>query len=143
MKEIIENTEASPFDDVKHLMTLNGNGDFEMVIKSAYELAKSSNAKAVVLGSASGFTARLFSHFRPEQPMLVVTHNKKTFHQLALVWGIDAKLYEKGEVFREDIDWLIEDAKKQGTIANGDKIVLILGRTPDGEHIRLIGIKEV
>jgi len=142
MKEIIENTEASPFDDVKHLLTLNGKDDFKMVIKSAYELAKSSGAKAVVLGSASGFTARLFSHFRPEQPMLVVTHNKKTFQQLSLVWGIEAKLYEKGEVFREDIDWLIEDAKKQGIIASGDKVVLILGRTPDGEHIRLIGIKE-
>ena len=143
MKEIIENTEASPFDDVKHLMTLHGNADFKMVIKSAYELAKNSGAKAVVLGSASGFTARLFSHFRPEQPMLVVTHNKKTYQQLALVWGIDAKFYERGEVFREDIDWLIEDAKKQNIIASGDKVVLILGRTPDGEHIRLIGIKEV
>ena len=143
MKDIIENTEASPFDDVTHLLTLNGEGDFKKVIKSAYELAKSSNAKAVVLGSASGFTARLFSHFRPEQPMLVVTHNKKTYHQLSLVWGINAKFYERGEVFREDIDWLIEDAKKNGVLATGDKVVLILGRTPDGEHIQLVGIKEI
>jgi pyruvate kinase len=75
--------------------------------------------------------------------MLVVTHNKKTANQLSLVWGIEAKLYEKGEVFREDIDWLIEDAKKQNILATGDKIVLILGRTPDGEQMRLIGIKEV
>jgi len=60
MKDIIENTEASPFDDVTHLLALNGEGDFKKVIKSAYELAKSSSAKAVVLGSASGFTARLF-----------------------------------------------------------------------------------
>lgn len=143
MREIIENTESSPFDDVKHLLKLNGDDDFKLVIKSAYDLAKSSGAKAVVLGSASGFTARLFSHFRPEQPMLVVTHNKKTCNQLSLVWGIEAKFYEKGEVFREDIDWLIEEAKKQGVLASGDKIVLILGRTPDGEHMRMIGIKEV
>ncbi|KKP94601.1 MAG: Pyruvate kinase [Candidatus Moranbacteria bacterium GW2011_GWE1_36_7] len=143
MKEIIENTEASPFDDVTHLLSLNGDGDFKKVIKSAYELAKSSNAKAVVLGSASGFTARLFSHFRPQQPMLVVTHNKKTYNQLSLVWGIDPKFYERGEVFREDIDWLIEDAKKNGVLATGDKVVLILGRTPDGEHIQLVGIKEI
>ncbi len=143
MKEIIENTEASPFDDVKHLLTLNGDGDFKRVIKSAYELAKNSSAKAVVLGSASGFTARLFSHFRPEQPMLVVTHNKKTFYQLSLVWGIQAKLYDRGEVFREDIDWLIEDAKQNGVLASGDKVVLILGRTPDGEHMQLVGIKEI
>ncbi|HBI33927.1 MAG TPA: pyruvate kinase [Candidatus Moranbacteria bacterium] len=143
MKDIIENTEASPFDDVTHLLALNGEGDFKKVIKSAYELAKSSSAKAVVLGSASGFTARLFSHFRPEQTMLVVTHNKKTYYQLSLVWGINAKLYERGEVFREDIDWLISDAKKNGVLETGDKVVLILGRTPDGEHIQLVGIKEI
>ncbi|EKE18886.1 MAG: hypothetical protein ACD_9C00205G0001 [uncultured bacterium] len=143
MKEIIENTEASPYDDVTHLIRINGDGDFKRVIKSAYELAKSSSAKAIVLGSASGFTARLFSHFRPEQPMLVVTHNAKTYSQLSLVWGIQAKLYEKGEVFREDIDWLIEDAKSSGILAKGDKVVLILGRTPDGEHMQLIGIKEI
>ncbi|HEX8974062.1 MAG TPA: pyruvate kinase [Patescibacteria group bacterium] len=144
MKEIIENTEASPFDDVTHLLTLNGGDeDFKKVIKSAYELAKSSKSKAIVLGSASGFTARLMSHFRPEQQLLVVTHNKKTYFQLALVWGIQAKLYERGEVFREDIDWLIGEAKKEGKLAEGDKVVLVLGRTPDGEHMRLIGIKEV
>ncbi|EKE20295.1 MAG: hypothetical protein ACD_8C00022G0001 [uncultured bacterium] len=143
MKDIIENTEASPFDDVKHFMSLEGQEDFKMVVKSAYELAKTSSAKAIVLGSASGFTARLFSHFRPEQKMLVVTHNKKTCNQLSLVWGIEAKLYNRGEVFREDIDWRIEDAKKNGILSAGDKVVLVLGRTPDGEHMQLIGIKEV
>jgi len=72
-----------------------------------------------------------------------VTHNKKTYYQLSLVWGINAKLYERGEVFREDIDWLISDAKKNGVLETGDKVVLILGRTPDGEHIQLVGIKEI
>ncbi|MDD5396600.1 MAG: pyruvate kinase [Candidatus Moranbacteria bacterium] len=143
MKDIIENTEASPFDDVNYLLALNDSGDFKRVIGSAYELAKGSNAKAIVLGSASGFTARLFSHFRPDQPILVVTHNEKTYNQLSLVWGIQAKLYDKGGVFREDVDWLIEEAKKNGTLLSGDKIVLILGRTPDGEQMQLIGIKEI
>jgi pyruvate kinase len=143
MKEIIENTEASPFDDVKHLLALSGEGDFKRIIKSAYELAKSSEAKAIVMGSASGLTARLMSHFRPEQQLMVVTNSQKTYSQLALVWGIQAKLYEKGEVFREDIDWLIEDAKKNNLLSEGDKVVLVLGRTPDGEQMRLIGIKEI
>lgn len=145
MREIIENTEASPFDDVTHLLALNENkdNDFKMVIHSAYELAKSSSAKSIILGSASGFTAKLFSHFRPEQPMLVVTHNKKTYNQLALVWGIQANFYEKGGVFREDIDWLIEKAKQEKKVAEGDKAVLVLGQTPDGEHMRLVGLKTI
>lgn len=145
MKEIIENTESSDFDDVKHLIVLNESqdNDFKMVIRSAYELAKSSSAKVIIMGSASGFTAKLFSHFRPEQPMLVVTHNKKTYNQLSLVWGVEASLFEKGGVFREDIDWLIEKAQKEALIASGEKAVLVLGRTPDGEHMRLIGLKTI
>lgn len=143
MKEIIENTENSPFDDVESLIQLSGDEDFKNVIKSAYELAKSSSASAIALGTASGFTARLFSHFRPQQKMLVVTHNQNTYNQLSLVWGVEPKLHKRGNVFREDIDWLIEESKKENIVSDGNKIVLVLGKTPDGEKMRLIGIKEV
>jgi pyruvate kinase len=75
--------------------------------------------------------------------MLVVTHNETTYNQLALIWGINAKLCEKGGVFREDIDWLIEESEKEDKLAKGDKVLLILGRTPDEEQMQLIGIKQV
>ena len=143
MREIIENTEASPYDDVKHLMTLEKKDDLRELILSAYQLAKNISAEAIVTGSAGGNTARIISHFRPEQPLLVVTDNKKTYNQMALVWGAQAKLYEKGGVFREDIDWRIEQAQKDGILSSGDKAVLIMGRTPDGEKIRLVGMKEI
>ena len=143
MKDIIENTEASPYDDVKHALPLNMQDDLKQLLFGAYELAKHISAKAIVAGSAGGNTARIISHFRPEQEILVVTNNKKTYNQLALVWGVKSKLYEKGGVFREDIDWLIEDAKKKGILSSGDKAVLIMGRVPDEEKIRFVGMKEI
>ncbi|EKD46400.1 MAG: hypothetical protein ACD_67C00247G0001 [uncultured bacterium] len=143
MREIIENTEASPYDDVKHLLKLNKNDDLKQLLLSAYELAKNISAKAIVAGSAGGNTARIISHFRPEQQLLVVTNNKKTYNQLALAWGVRAKLYEKGGVFREDIDWRTEQAKKDGILSDGDKVVLIMGRPENEEKIRFVGMKEL
>lgn len=143
MKEIIENTEASPFDDVKHLLSLNKKDNLKQLLLGAYELAKNISAKAIVAGSAGGNTARIISHFRPEQPLLVVTNNKKTYNQLALAWGVQSKICEKGGVFREDIDWLIEDSKKNGILSEGDNVVLVMGQAADGEKIRLIGMKEI
>lgn len=143
MREIIENTEASSFDDIKRTMPLNEKDDLKQLILSAYELAKNISAKAIIMGSAGGNTARIISHFRPEQPVQVVTDNKKTYNQLALAWGVQVKLYEKGGVFREDIDWLVEEAKKDGILSEGDKVVLIMGRMPSGEKMRLIGMKTV
>lgn len=143
MREIIQNTEASPFDDVKHLLRLNDQDDLKQLVLSAYELAKNISAKAIVMGSKGGNTARLISHFRPDQKILVVTDNQKTYNQLALVWGVQAKLHAKGEVFREDIDWLIEDAKENKILSSGDTVALIMGRMPNGEKIRLIGMKKI
>lgn len=143
MKEIIQNTEASPYDDIKHLLKLNKQDDLKQLLLGAYELAKNISAKAIIAGSAGGNTARIISHFRPEQRLLVVTNNKKTYNQMALAWGVEAKLYDKGGVFREDIDWRMEEAKKEGILANGDKVMLIMGRPENEEKIRFVGMKEI
>ena len=143
MAEIAINTEASPFDDMSSLMSTEQQNERVDIARSAYELAKSSGAKAIVLGSASGLTARFISHFRPDQQMYAVTDNKLTYDQLSLVWGIESFLYEKGGVFREDIDWLIERLKINGKLAVGDKVVVIMGQVSGEENMRLIGIKEI
>lgn len=143
MKDIIENTEASPYDDVKHAFPLNTQDDLKQLLFGAYELAKHISAKAIVAGSAGGNTARIISHFRPEQQLLVVTNNKKTYNQLALVWGVQAKMFERGGVFREDIDWRVEEAKKEGLLSQGEKVVLIMGRPEAEEKIRFVGMKEI
>lgn len=142
MKEIIENTEASIFDDVKHLLKLNADGDFRALIKSAYDLAKHSSAKAIVLASVSGFTARLMSHFRPEQPLYVVTNNQKTFNQLALVWGANAYYTQEKELLKA-IEEMITKVKEKGVLTEGDSAIIVLGSVPGGERMQLVGVKKV
>lgn len=143
MTHIIEDTEASPFDDInpgyldEHLHT-----DYASIINSAHEMAKSSEAKAIVLFSESGFTARMMAHHRPSQLMLVGTSNEKTYNQMSIVWGARAYLFEAEE--REDlIDFMVERNKKAGRLATGDKIVVILGKTPGAKDLALVGIRIV
>ncbi|MFZ3031884.1 MAG: pyruvate kinase [Candidatus Moraniibacteriota bacterium] len=143
MAEIIEKTEESPFDDLYQALNLNFHSEHAMMLRSVYELAKSFQTEAIVLFSVSGLTARLISHFRPESKILVATNSRETWNGLALVWGIDAYLFEtsmKGELFAAE---LMAAAKKDGKLEKGDQVVVFHGRTPDQDSIKLVGIKEV
>lgn len=144
MNRIIRDTEDSPFDDINPgYLDDDIFSDYASIINSAHELAKSSKAKAIVMFSDSGFTARMMSHHRPEQMMIVATGNKKTYNQMSLVWGIRAYLCN-GDKEREDfVNFIIEKSVRDGKIQKGDKIVIILGRIPGGEKMRLVGIKEI
>ncbi len=142
MREIIENTEKSSFDDVTHLLELNGDDDFKKLVKSAFDLAKTSSAKAIVLASSSGFTARLMSHFRSEKPLFVVTNNKKTFNQLALVWGAQGFYTEEKELFSA-IEKMIEHRKESSELQTGDTVIMVLGSIPAGPRMQMVGVKMV
>jgi len=144
MSEIISNTEKSPYDDAtpdyldKNILT-----DYASTIKSAHELAKSSGAKAIVMFSESGKTARLMAHHRPEQLLLVATNNPKTYHQVSIVWGIATYLFQIIDGRGRAIDLALEKAKKEERLAVGDKVVVILGKIPDGKELALVGIRTI
>ncbi|MCB1111919.1 MAG: pyruvate kinase [Chlamydiia bacterium] len=53
-------------------------------VKTAY----SSNASAIFVFTSTGSTARLLSRLRPQIPIIALTPNKKTYHQMALFWGV-------------------------------------------------------
>ncbi len=45
-------------------------------------------AQAVVCFTSSGFTARTVSSYRPRVPIVALTAEPETFHQLGLAWGV-------------------------------------------------------
>ncbi len=143
MSEIIKKTEESIYDDIRRALEYKIKSDYAIVVKSAYELAKSFNAKAICMISISGFTAKLVSHFRPDQQILVITNNKKTYNQSALLWGVDCYLTKKGDKLDIFIDDLVKRAKQDKKLKKDDKLVIIVGRSLDGEKMRLVGVKKV
>ena len=53
------------------------------------------NARAIICLTTSGKSARRMSKFRPAQPIVAATPRIKTFHQLALSWGVIPVLCEE------------------------------------------------
>ncbi len=85
------------------------------------------HAKAILAITTSGNTAERMAKFRPYAPIIAPTPTMKTYHQLALSWGI----YPVLTTFTNDWDDLfneaIEGTKKMGVIKPNDTIVVTAG----------------
>ena len=55
---------------------------------AAVKTAYTGYGKALIALTTSGFTARVMARFRPEMPIIAVTPEESTYHQLAFVWGV-------------------------------------------------------
>lgn len=55
---------------------------------AAVKTAYTSHGKALIALTTSGFTARTMARFRPKMPIIAVTPQKSTYHQLAFIWGV-------------------------------------------------------
>lgn len=143
MAEIIGKTEESPFSDLLAELDLNFHSGTATVLRSAYLLAESYKAEAILAFSVTGHTAHLLSHFRPERKLLVATNSRQVWNALSLVWGIRPYLFEDDTNIETFSPRIIEQAKKEGLLKAGDQVVVFHGRTPEHDALRLVGIREV
>ncbi len=145
MREIIEQTERSPYDDLVHGFLKNDRGSISAAVAdSAHELAKESRARAIVVASISGFTARMISRHRPEQKIYVMTNNQKTHHQLSLVWGTESFILPDCQTLDELIIKSIETLKKKKLLKKNDRVVIVTGRPHvKKEHMSLVKVEEI
>lgn len=96
-------------------------------VKTAY----SSNAKAIFAFTRGGSTARLISRLRPKMPIIALTGQKKSFHQLAFNWGVIPVYYSDCQTIREGFDKISSFALEKHLVAYGDLVVVTAG-TPFG-----------
>ncbi len=143
MSKIISDTEDSPYDDYCRECEFEVcSVDYNAIICSAHEMAEKSGASAILALSQSGFTGRMLSHKRPKVKLLVATNNEKVCNQLSIIWGVEGYFF-KDVNFEEMMKELIDEAKKNGRLKAGDKVVVIFGRTPNGEKMQLVGMMEI
>jgi len=85
------------------------------------------NAKAIIAVTKSGQTARRVSKFRPSELIVGATPEIKTFHQLAMSWGVFPVLAlnqtNADSLFQHSIDC----AKRSGFVSDGDIVVITAG----------------
>jgi len=145
MREIIEKTEESPFDDLEHGFLGDQTSSVSAAVaQSAHELLKDSGAKAIVVASVSGFTARMITRHRPEQEIFVMTNNEKTDNQLALVWGVESFVLPDCRDLDELLDKSMETLRKNKLLKRGDKVVIVAGRPHvKREHMSLVKVEGI
>ncbi len=128
MAHIAKNTEESKYDDFNFRAQFKGKVKENEVISSGADLmAKDLKAKAVLVASLSGMTARSISRYRPELPILAATNNEKVRRQLNLSWGLVPYVLPKCRTIEELSDKAISYIKKKNWYKKGDKIIMIAG----------------
>lgn len=103
------------YHDVPSALTLSA-------VKSAYSLG----AKAIFAFTYSGQTARLISRLRPSMPIIAMTPNPKSYHQMVLNWGVIPLLRESASL-AEALEIISSYSLKENLISNGDLVVVTAG----------------
>jgi pyruvate kinase len=105
------------YHDITSLLTL-------AAVKTAYH---SADAKAIFAFTSSGITARQLSRLRPAMPIVALTSNVKTYHQLAVNWGIIPCLRPVCKTLDEAHSQLSQFALEKKLINYGDLVVITAG----------------
>ena len=87
------------------------------------------NAKAMIVCSLSGATVRMVSRFRCPVDIIGMTVNEKTWHQLAMSWGVTpvmGEVYPSTEVLFYSA---VKLAKEVAELQKGDNVVITGGVT--------------
>ncbi|MBI5756100.1 MAG: pyruvate kinase [Nitrospirae bacterium] len=103
-------------------------GDPEHAIAHAvYYTAMDIQATAIVAFTRSGGTARIISKYRPNIPVIGVTHTAPILKRLSLYWGVKGVLVE----LSKNTDAMIENVEKklleEGLVKQGDTVIITLG----------------
>jgi pyruvate kinase len=98
------------------------------VAQSVCQTAERLNARCIVAQTISGTTARLISMYRPATSVIAITPKESTFHQLSLVWGVEALLIPKFEKdFLKTTAVSDKVLLEQGLVEKGDLVVISAG----------------
>jgi pyruvate kinase len=100
----------------------------ESIASSAVKTAIDVNAKAIIVCSESGNTARQIAKFRPGMKVYVLTTQKHTATQsFGVLKGCNAKVVPSFDDEAAAIESLIAEMKKNGTCNSGEPVVVVHG----------------
>lgn len=112
----------------------------QSVVSSALEL----NAKAILVSTESGFTARMLSKYRPISPIIAITEHDHVLKKLCLLWGVIPVKCNKLNSTDEMLETVIEKSSQVIELTSGDYVVISAG-VPLGQAgtTNLIKIQQV
>lgn len=97
------------------------------ICDAACTTSRDLKCKAIIAVTTSGKTARRVSKFRPHEPIVASTPEKKTYHQLALSWGVFPVLAINQENEDKLFQHAVDCAKQIDLVSSGDTVVVTAG----------------
>ncbi len=128
MSRIAEEAESS-IDYKKQFFstTFRIRNEMDAISHTVCGMSMDLDAKAIVVCSISGMTARMVSRFRTPVDIIGLSVTEKTFHQLALSWGVVPVMCE----IYPSLEVLFYTAKRFAknalNLAEGDKVIMTGG----------------
>ena len=97
------------------------------IAAATVEAVRRTGAPLVITFTHTGFTARVVSSFRPPVPILALTDSVRTYHQLAMVWGVIPVLTQPGLSFEEMLEQARQTAIDRKLAERGQRFILTAG----------------
>lgn len=94
---------------------------------AACTTARDIKAKAIIALTKYGRTARRMSKFRPPMAIVAATPVEKTYHQLALSWGVYPVMARYQRTSDELLQHAIDCARQIDVVEAGDRVVIAAG----------------
>lgn len=129
MSVIAEVTEASPDfkKSVANRVNWREKNTSSAIALSTCQIAAAIDAAAIVAATASGFTSRQISKFRPAVPIVAATTSDAVARRLSMAWGVYPVISAQAEHTDELIERSIYAALRSNLVHEGDQIVLTAG----------------
>ena len=130
MAKIAEQAETDSFalrTGSSALYETDGTDTKNAICDASCTVARDIGAAAIITMTNTGATAKSVSKFRPAQPIVAATPDVKTYHQLAMSWGV----YPVVALYQNDEDSMYRHAaacaKMAGFVHPGDSVVITAG----------------
>ena len=142
MAQIAEFTEEhTGYKDRFYKYDFRINNNLDAISHATCAMAIDVNAKAIVVCSVSGKTARMVSRFRCPTDIIGMTVNEKAWRKLNLSWGVTPVLANEFSSMDVMFYYGLENARKYLNLQKGDCVVLtggpINGKTGNTHTIKV------
>src|SRR5262249_41710873 len=92
----------------------------EAIMHAAVQLADDLKAAAIVVPTATGYSARACSKYRPCQPIIALAHDPDVAEQLTLEWGVYPVVAEVAGSLDTLVDAALRVARDFAGVRSGD-----------------------
>ena len=99
----------------------------DAIAQAADDIVEAVDARAIVVFTATGSSARRIARTRPKVPILALTPNPEVERQLALVWGVLPHLAPDPQDTDDMVRIALEKAKACGLAQVGERVVIAAG----------------